>query len=94
MTRLKILLDYLRKGDCLVLNDTKVLPARFGVKADTGAKIEVLLLKQVEGDKWETLSNRRNESKWVTVISFGDGQVESECVGMDRTRWKIAGIHL
>ena len=47
---------YLKPGDCLVLNDTKVLPARlFGVKEDTGAKIEVLLLKQQEGDQWETL---------------------------------------
>ena len=56
---------YLRKGDCLVLNDTRVLPARlFGVKADTGAKIEVLLLKQVEGASGRPLSNRRNESKW------------------------------
>lgn len=55
-TIFKNIKEYLKKGDCLVLNDTKVLPARlFGIKKDTGAHIEVLLLKQLEGDKWETL---------------------------------------
>lgn len=48
--------DYFQTGDCLVLNNTRVLPARlFGMKEDTGAKVELLLLKQEEGDKWETL---------------------------------------
>ena len=75
---------YLRKGDCLVLNDTRVLPARlFGVKADTGAKIEVLLLKQVEGDKWETLVKPAKRVKMGDVISFGDGQLKATCVGME-----------
>lgn len=50
------IIDYFQKGDCLVLNNTRVLPARlFGMKEDTGAKVELLLLKQEEGDKWETL---------------------------------------
>lgn len=50
------IVEYLRPGDCLVINDTKVIPARLmGVKADTGAKIEVLLLKRRENDIWETL---------------------------------------
>ena len=74
----------MRKGDCLVLNDTKVLPARlFGVKADTGAKIEVLLLKQVEGDKWETLVKPAKRVKMGAVISFGDGKLKATCVGME-----------
>ena len=52
----KDIVDYLRPGDCLVINDTKVIPARlFGVKADTGAKIEVLLLKRRDQNVWETL---------------------------------------
>ena len=52
----KDIVEYLRPGDCLVINDTKVIPARlFGVKKDTGAKIEVLLLKRRENDIWETL---------------------------------------
>lgn len=53
----KDITEYLRPGDCLVINDTKVIPARlFGVKKDTGAKIEILLLKRRENDIWETLS--------------------------------------
>ena len=52
----KDITEYLRPGDCLVINDTKVIPARlFGVKKDTGAKIEILLLKRRENDIWETL---------------------------------------
>ena len=68
------ILDYLHKGDCLVINDTKVIPARlFGVKKDTGAKIEVLLLKRRENDIWETLVKPGKKAKPGTVIDFGDG---------------------
>ncbi|MGN0709953.1 MAG: S-adenosylmethionine:tRNA ribosyltransferase-isomerase, partial [Anaerovoracaceae bacterium] len=50
------IIDYLKPGDCLVMNDSKVIPARlYGVKKDTGAKVEFLLSKKIEGDKWETL---------------------------------------
>ncbi|WP_026693798.1 tRNA preQ1(34) S-adenosylmethionine ribosyltransferase-isomerase QueA [Peribacillus kribbensis] len=71
---------YLTEGDVLVLNDTKVLPARlFGVKDDTGAKIEVLLLKQLEGDKWEALVKPAKRIKEGTEISFGDGQLKAVC---------------
>ncbi|WP_442595182.1 tRNA preQ1(34) S-adenosylmethionine ribosyltransferase-isomerase QueA [Neobacillus sp. D3-1R] len=74
--------NYLRKGDCLVLNDTRVLPARlFGVKLDTGAKVEVLLLKQLEGDKWETLVKPAKRVKEGTIIEFGDGLLKATCVG-------------
>lgn len=73
---------YLRAGDCLVLNDTKVLPARlFGEKEETGAKIEVLLLKQVEGDTWETLVKPAKRIKEGSVIRFGDGRLTAVCVG-------------
>ena len=78
----KEITKYLREGDCLVLNDTKVLPARlFGVKKDTGAKIEVLLLKQLEGDKWETLVKPAKRVKEGTEIEFGDGLLKAVCTG-------------
>jgi S-adenosylmethionine:tRNA ribosyltransferase-isomerase len=78
----KNVIEYLREGDCLVLNDTKVLPARlFGVKKDTGAKIEVLLLKQLEGDQWETLVKPAKRVKEGTEIDFGDGLLTAVCTG-------------
>jgi S-adenosylmethionine:tRNA ribosyltransferase-isomerase len=74
--------EYLQPGDCLVLNDTKVLPARlFGMKEDTGAKIEVLLLKQIEGDEWETLIKPAKRVKEGTKIVFGDGTLTAVCTG-------------
>lgn len=73
------ILDYLEAGDCLVLNDTKVIPARLmGVKADTGAAIEVLLLKRKEKDIWETLVKPGKKAKPGTKISFGDGLLTGE----------------
>ncbi|KIL53361.1 S-adenosylmethionine tRNA ribosyltransferase [Jeotgalibacillus alimentarius] len=75
------ILDYLHEGDCLVLNDTKVLPARLiGEKTETGAAIEVLLLKQIEGDTWETLVKPAKRIKPGTVITFGDGLLTAECI--------------
>ena len=73
--------SYLKKGDCLVINDTKVIPARlFGVKEDTQAKIEVLLLKRKENDIWETLVKPVKKAKPGTVISFGDGLLKGTVV--------------
>lgn len=70
----KDVLDFLHEGDCLVLNNTKVIPARLmGVKADTGATIEVLLLKRRENDIWETLVKPGKKARPGAVISFGDG---------------------
>lgn len=70
----KDILDFLHEGDCLVLNNTKVIPARLmGVKADTGATIEVLLLKRRENDIWETLVKPGKKARPGAVISFGDG---------------------
>lgn len=75
-------LAYLQEGDCLVLNETKVMPARlFGEKEDTGAQIEVLLLQQEEKDVWETLVKPAKRVKEGTIIRFGDGRLKAECVG-------------
>ena len=75
------LLSYLEKGDTLVLNNTKVLPARLiGVKEDTGAVIEVLLLKDIEGATWECLTKPAKRVHVGTVISFGDGKLKAKCV--------------
>jgi S-adenosylmethionine:tRNA ribosyltransferase-isomerase len=76
------ILSYLKEGDCLVLNDTRVLPARlYGVKQDTGAKVEVLLLKQLQGDRWETLVKPGKRIKEGTIITFGDGRLTAKCIG-------------
>src|SRR5699024_5129873 len=65
--------SYLRKGDCLVLNDTRVLPARlYGTKVDTGAQVEVLLLHRIEGDEWEVLIKPAKKVKVGTELTFGD----------------------
>lgn len=70
----KDVVDYLRPGDCLVINDTRVIPARlFGVKADTGAKIEVLLLKRRDQNIWETLVKPGRKCRPGTEIVFGEG---------------------
>lgn len=77
----KDIIEYINPGDCLVLNDTRVLPARlYGQKQDTGANIELLLLKQQEGDRWETLVKPAKRVKKGTIISFGDGTLKAECV--------------
>ncbi|MCZ0756128.1 tRNA preQ1(34) S-adenosylmethionine ribosyltransferase-isomerase QueA [Anoxybacillus sp. J5B_2022] len=79
----RAILSYLREGDCLVLNDTRVLPARlYGEKEGTGAKMEVLLLKQLDGDRWETLVKPAKRVKEGTVITFGDGRLKAVCEGV------------
>ena len=76
------ILDYLVPGDVLVLNDTKVLPARLiGVKEETGAVIEILLLKNISGDEWECLVKPARRVKTGTIVSFGDGKLKAECIG-------------
>lgn len=75
------IIDYLEAGDCLVINDTKVIPARLiGSKIGTDAKIEVLLLKRKENDVWETLVKPGKKAKIGTRISFGDGLLVGEVV--------------
>ncbi len=74
-------INELNPGDCLVINDTKVIPARLiGAKEETGAKIEVLLLKRGAGDVWETLVKPGRKAKPGTRISFGDGLLTGEVV--------------
>ena len=75
------ILKYLKPGDCLVINDTKVIPARlYGSKVGTDAAIEILLLKRRENDIWETLLKPGKKCKVGTVISFGDGILTGEVV--------------
>lgn len=75
--------DYLHPGDCLVLNNTRVLPARLlGVKADTGAAVEVLLLKRRENDIWETLVKPGRKIKPGTSLSFGNGLLTAEVLAV------------
>ena len=75
------IIDYLEKGDTLVLNDTKVLPARLiGVKEETNAVIEILLLKNISGDKWECLVKPARRIKEGTIVSFGNGKLKAKCI--------------
>ena len=75
------IIDYLNEGDTLVLNDTKVLPARLiGEKEDTLAVIEILLLKNIEGDVWECLTKPARRIKVGTVVSFGNGKLKAKCI--------------
>ena len=75
----KNIIDYLRPGDCLVLNNTRVLPARLlGVKEDTGAAVEVLLLKRLSGDLWETLVKPGKKLKPEARVTFGNGELTAQ----------------
>ena len=75
------IIDELKPNDALVMNNTRVLPARlYGTKIQTGANLEVLLLKNTEGDKWETLMKPAKKAKNGTLISFGDGRLKAEVI--------------
>ena len=75
------IVDYLSENDVLVLNDTKVIPARLiGEKEDTKAVIEVLLLKDLGNNKWECLAKPQKRVKIDTIISFGDGLLKAKCI--------------
>ena len=79
MKTFRDLADYLRPGDCLVLNNTRVIPARLlGVKEDTKAAIEVLLLKRRENDIWETLVKPGKKMKPGARVVFGNGLLRGE----------------
>lgn len=76
-------LDYMERGDTLVLNDTKVIPARlYGVKEKTGAVIEMLMLNEKEANVWECLTKPAKRISEGTIVSFGDGKLKAECVGV------------
>lgn len=88
------ILEYLHPGDCLVINNTKVIPARlFGVKEDTQAKIEVLLLKRKENDIWETLVKPGKKAKPGTKLVFGDGLLTAEVVDVVEEGNRLIQFH-
>lgn len=75
----KDIIDYLEPGDCLVLNNTKVIPARLlGTKEETGAAVEILLLKRRENDVWETLVKPGKKLRPGARVTFGDGRLKAE----------------
>lgn len=92
------IVDYLHPGDCLVLNNTKVLPARLlGVREDTGAAVEVLLLKRKEGNVWETLVKPGKKMRPGARVVFGDGLLGGEVIdvveeGNRLIRFEFEGI--
>ncbi len=94
----KNITEYLKEGDCLVLNNTRVIPARLlGVKEDTGAHVEVLLLKRHEGDVWETLVRPGKKCRPGSRLSFGDGLLKAEVLeiveeGNRLVRFEYEGI--
>ncbi len=86
----KDVIDYFKSGDCLVLNNTRVLPARlFGNKKESGGSVEFLLLKRTELDRWETLVKPGKRAKVGSKIVFGDGQLEGEIVGLGKDGTRI-----
>ena len=74
----KDILDYLQPGDCLVRNNTKVIPARIYGKKETGANVEFLLLNNIEGDIWESIVRPGNKLHVGTKVTFGDGKLNAE----------------
>ena len=96
--RFRDIVSYLQEGDCLVLNNTKVIPARlFGVRKETGGHVEILLLKREADDVWETLARPGKKVRPGTRLVFGDGLLEAEVLevvedGNRRIRFFYKGI--
>ena len=93
----KDIIDYLEPGDCLVRNNTKVIPARIYGKKETGAKVEFLLLKNIEGDIWETIVRPGNKLHIGTKVIFGDGLLTAEILeimpgGTRKVQFSYKGI--
>ncbi|MCR5399008.1 MAG: tRNA preQ1(34) S-adenosylmethionine ribosyltransferase-isomerase QueA [Lachnospiraceae bacterium] len=90
--------EYLREGDCLVLNNTKVIPARLlGVKEDTGAGVEIFLLKRISADVWETLVRPGKKLRTGARVTFGDGLLKGEIIdclpdGNRHVRFEYDGV--
>ncbi len=88
------IIDYLDEGDTLIVNDSRVIPARiYGYKEDTGAKIEFLLLKQLDGLRWETLVKPGKKAKIGTRFIFGDGLLTAEVVDIVDDGNRIVELH-
>ena len=86
--------EYLKKGDCLVINDTKVLPARLiGARKNTGARVEILLLVRKDLDTWEVLTYPGKKAKPGDVITFGDGRLEAEILEVIEGGNRIVKFH-
>ena len=90
-------IDYLEAGDCLVINDTKVIPARLYGKKDTGANVEFLLLKRLEGDEWEAMVRPGNKLKPGSKVEFGEGLLKVEVLevmpgGNRKVKFEYNGI--
>ncbi len=93
----KDIIDYLEPGDCLVRNNTKVIPARLYGKKDTGANVEFVLLKQLEGDIWESIVRPGNKLKPGSKVIFGDGLLNAEILevledGTRKVKFTYEGI--
>lgn len=94
----KDILDYLKPGDCLVRNNTKVIPARlYGIKEDTGVNVEFLLLNRIEGDIWEVMVHPGRRLKKGAQVTFGDGLLKAEILeqmenGNRRVKFEYKGI--
>ena len=93
----KDIIDYLKPGDCIVRNNTKVLPARLYGKKETGANVEFLLLNRIEGDIWESIVRPGNKLHVGTKVVFGQGLLEAEILdtmpgGTRKIRFKYDGI--
>jgi len=93
----KDILDYLEPGDCLVRNNTKVIPARIYGKKETGANVEFLLLKNLEGDIWESIVRPGNKLHVGARVIFGDGILKAEILetmpgGTRKVKFKYEGI--
>ena len=82
----KDIIDYLEPGDCLVRNNTKVIPARLYGKKETGANVEFVLLNRIEGDIWETIVRPGNKLKPETKVIFGEGILQAEILDL-MERW-------
>ena len=93
----KDIIDYLEPGDCLVRNNTKVIPARLYGKKDTGANVEFVLLKQIDGDIWESIVRPGNKLKPGAKVIFGDGLLKAEVLevledGTRKVKFEYKGI--
>lgn len=88
----KDIIDYLEPGDCLVRNNTKVIPARLYGKKETGANVEFVLLNRIEGDIWESIVRPGNKLKPGTKVIFGDGILEAEILDIMERRNKKSKI--
>lgn len=88
------IIDYLKEGDVLCLNNTKVIPARLhGVKEETNAHIELLLLKEKQDDMWECLTRPAKRVKVGSIINFGDGLLKAECVEEKEEGIRVFKLH-